>query len=143
MFDLVLCVLTVKFARVAPAVTVTLDGRVTAFVLLLESDTTAPPEGAAPLSVTVPVDELPPRTLVGLSESDASVTDADDAQTLLVHVCPAAHVPQLSVPPQPSEALPQSNPSEEHVAGVQAPGLIVRFSLAEELLQGAEADTVT
>ncbi len=30
-------------------------------------------------------------------------------------------MPQLSVPPQPSGALPQSNPSEKHVAGVQPP----------------------
>ena len=65
------------------------------------------------------------------------------AQTLLVQVWPAAHVPQLSVPPQPSEAVPHLNPSWEHVFGVQAPGLMVRFLLAEVLLQVADAATVT
>ena len=43
---------------------------------LLESATCAPPAGAAALSVTVPVEELPPVTVVGFSESEDSVTDA-------------------------------------------------------------------
>ena len=66
-------VLTVNVALVAPAATVTLDGTVAAAVLLLESVTVAPPAGAAPLSVTVPVEEFPPVTLVGFSESDERV----------------------------------------------------------------------
>src|SRR6267154_3673986 len=68
-------VLTVNVALVAPATTVTLDGVLATFVLLLESVTTAPPEGAAPLSVTVPVEEFPPVTLVGFTESEERVTD--------------------------------------------------------------------
>src|SRR5437660_373350 len=59
-------VLTVKVALAAPAGTVTLEGTVAAAVLPLESATCAPPAGAGPLSVTVPVEELPPVTLVGL-----------------------------------------------------------------------------
>ncbi len=55
-------VLIVKFAVVAPAVTVTLAGTVATVVLLLLSVTTAPPDGAGPLNVTVPVGELPPVT---------------------------------------------------------------------------------
>ena len=66
-------VLTVNVRLVAPADTVTLAGTVAAAVLLLESVTTAPPDGAAPDNVTVPCDELPPVTLAGESDSDASV----------------------------------------------------------------------
>src|SRR2546429_7642499 len=62
-------VLTVKVALVAPAGTVTLEGTVAAAVLLLESATCAPPAGAGPLNVTVPVEEFPPATPVGVSGS--------------------------------------------------------------------------
>ena len=65
-------VLTVNVALVAPATTVTLEGT-RAAPLLLESATVAPPAGAAPLSVTVPVEEFPPVTLVGFSPSEARV----------------------------------------------------------------------
>src|SRR5437879_12505572 len=67
-------VLTVSVALVAPAAIVTLDGVLATFVLLLESVTTAPPDGAAPLSVTVPVEDCtPPTTLVGFTVSEESV----------------------------------------------------------------------
>ena len=66
-------VLTVNVALVAPAATVTLEGTLAAVVLLLASVTSAPPDGAAPLSVTVPVEEFPPVTLVGFSVSAESV----------------------------------------------------------------------
>src|SRR6266513_488778 len=68
-------VLTVKVALVAPAGTAKLEGTLAA-PLLLESATCAPPAGAAPLNVTVPVEEFPPVTLVGFSESDETETDA-------------------------------------------------------------------
>jgi hypothetical protein len=60
-------VVTVKVAVVAPAATVTLDGTVATVVLLLESWTVIPDAGAAPLSVTVPVDGFPPTTFDGFS----------------------------------------------------------------------------
>ena len=66
-------VLTAKVAVVAPAETVTPAGTVATLVLLLESETSAPLLGAGSLSVTVPVEELPPVTLVGLTLSEASV----------------------------------------------------------------------
>src|SRR5438093_13201911 len=69
-------VLTVKVALVLPAGTVTLAGTVAAPVLLLDKLTTAPPLGAGALSVTVPVEELPPVTLDGLRLSDESVGGA-------------------------------------------------------------------
>jgi hypothetical protein len=56
---------TVKFALVAPAGTVTLLGTEATLELLLLRFTTNPPEGAAAVSVTVPVTLLPPTTLVG------------------------------------------------------------------------------
>ena len=54
-----------KVALVLPAGMVTLEGTVATLVLLLLSVTRAPPLGAGPLSVTVPVEGVPPRTLVG------------------------------------------------------------------------------
>ena len=62
-------VVTVNVALVAPAGTVTLAGTVAA-VLSLDSVTCAPPAGAGPSSVTVPVELLPPVTVVGLSASE-------------------------------------------------------------------------
>lgn len=66
-------VVTVNVAVVAPARTVTLP-TICADVLLLESITIAPPVGAAPLSTTVPVEGLPPCTVVGFRVSEARVT---------------------------------------------------------------------
>jgi hypothetical protein len=71
-------VFTEKLAAVAPAATVTLAGTVAA-AWLLDKVTAAPPEGATPLNVTVPVETLPPTTLVGLSESAEIVTGVGPA----------------------------------------------------------------
>src|SRR6266404_3612314 len=68
-------VFTGNVALVAPAGTGTLEGKLAA-PLLLASATCAPPAGAGPLSVTVPVEEFPPVTLVGFSESEERETDA-------------------------------------------------------------------
>ncbi len=66
-------VFTGNVALVAPARTVTLEGTLAA-PLLLESRTSAPPAGAGPLSVAVPVEDCkPPITLVGFSESEERV----------------------------------------------------------------------
>jgi len=66
-------VLTVKVAVEPPAGTATLEGTL-AVPLLLESATCAPPAGAGPLSVTVPVEDCaPPTTLVGFSVSEERV----------------------------------------------------------------------
>src|SRR5438132_1605109 len=70
-------VLTVNVALLAPAATVTLAGTVAVDVLLLVRVTAAPPAGAGPLSVTVPVEDCaPPVTVVGFSVSVESVGDA-------------------------------------------------------------------
>ena len=60
-----------KLALVAPAATVTIAG-VVAAAESSERVTTVPPEGAAALRVTVPVEELPPVTVVGLRASALS-----------------------------------------------------------------------
>jgi len=59
----------VKVADVAPAGTVTEAGTC-ASADELASDTTNPPAGAGPVRVTVPVEEVPPVTVVGLSDSE-------------------------------------------------------------------------
>ena len=58
---------TVNVAVVEPAGTVSVGGTVAG--LMADSWTTAPPDGAGAFSVTVAVDDDPPGTLVGLSES--------------------------------------------------------------------------
>src|ERR1700716_4119189 len=68
-------VFTGNVALVAPAGTATLEATQAA-PLLLESATCAPPAGAGPLNVTVPIEEFPPVTLVGFSVSEERETDA-------------------------------------------------------------------
>jgi len=63
---------TVKFAIVCPAGTVT-DAGTLAAELLLVSATFAPPDGATPFKVTVPVDIPPFQTVDGLRTSDPMI----------------------------------------------------------------------
>ena len=65
-------VVTVKVALAAAAGTVTLPmpGTEATAGLLLERETTAPPAGAGPFRVTVPVAGVPPVTLVRLRASE-------------------------------------------------------------------------
>lgn len=72
-------VVTVKVALVAPDATVTLAGTAATAALLLASEMSAPPDGAADVNVRPPDVETPPVTLEGLSvtaESDAGVDAA-------------------------------------------------------------------
>jgi hypothetical protein len=66
-------VVTINVVDLAPTATVTVGGTVATAVLLLVRATMMPPVGAGPLSVTVPVDGLPPTTLVGLSVTEDNV----------------------------------------------------------------------
>src|SRR5215472_2706220 len=64
-------VVIAKLALAAPAATVTEAGTAAARVLLLVSVTTAPPDGAAVPSVTVPVLPAPPVTVPGFRVTEA------------------------------------------------------------------------
>lgn len=55
-----------KLAAFVPSAIVTLPGT-EATLLALDSDTTAPPDSAAEVNVTVPVEPLPPTTELGLA----------------------------------------------------------------------------
>ena len=72
---------TVKFTIVAPAGTVTLAGTAATEGLVLESATATPLEGAAALRVTVPVEGLPPTTLVGLRLNEERVAGGVTVRT--------------------------------------------------------------
>ena len=63
-------VVTVKVTPVAPAGMVTDDGTWAADVLVLVSETSAPLGGAAPFSVRVAVEGVPPVTVLGFKVSD-------------------------------------------------------------------------
>ena len=82
-------VFTVNVALLAPAATVTVAGTVAVDVLLLERETTAPPVGAGPLSVTVPVEGDPPVTLAGFSVSEERVRAGGSTVSEAVLVAPA------------------------------------------------------
>lgn len=88
-------VFTVKLTLVAPAGTVTLAGTLAA-LLLLESSTCAPPARAGPLSVTVPVEDDPPITLLGLSVSEETVGRGGDATVRVIEVV-CVKVPDVPV----------------------------------------------
>jgi hypothetical protein len=89
---------TRKFAVVAPASTVTAGGTVTTDGLLLSRVTVAPPAGAGPLKLTIPVAELPPRTQLGDTASDDSVAGDVGLEDWMV-MLPGSSVctPRLSV----------------------------------------------
>jgi hypothetical protein len=67
-------VVTAKVAVVLPAATVT-DAGTEVAVLLLDRATEMPPVGAALVKVTVPVEDEPRVTLVGLSDTVESAVE--------------------------------------------------------------------
>src|SRR5262249_48615097 len=105
-------VLPGKVVLVCPCGTSTLLGTV-ATAPLLDRNTPTPPEGAAMFSDTVPVEELPPVTELGLSDSaDTPTLGASPhcpATPPPPHVSPKSH-PHMRVPPHPSGMLPHGPP---------------------------------
>ncbi len=83
-------VLNVKVAVLAPLRTVTLDGTLATLGLLLERDTATPSLGAGALSITVPVDGLPPVTVDGLRLSEESVGSTTVSVAAVLVTLPAA-----------------------------------------------------
>ena len=81
-------VVTGNVTLLAPATTVTLDGTLAADELSLLRDTTAPPGGKAPLSVTVPVEGLPPTTLDGFTCSEINTAAGGVTVRMAVLVFP-------------------------------------------------------
>src|SRR5438445_5408590 len=86
-------VVTVNVTLVAPTGTVTLAGTVAA-ELLLDSVTCAPPAGAGPFSVTVPVElpveALPAVTAVGVTPSEERRTGFGLTVRVAVRVTPVS-----------------------------------------------------
>ena len=98
-------------------------------MLLLDRNTPAPPAGAAIFSDTVPSEELPPATEVGLSDSPETERVAAVPHIPGVppppQVWPKSH-PHEMVPPQPSAMLPHVPcGTSKHVLGAQ-PAVTVR-----------------
>jgi hypothetical protein len=114
-------VFAVKVPLDCPAGMVMLDGTVTK-LLVLDRVTSAPPEGAAMFSVTVPVDGFPLTTVLGfmLTLDTANCVGPHWPGTPPPpHACPGKLVqPQTIVPPQPSGIEPHDGPPEQ-VAGTQ------------------------
>jgi hypothetical protein len=75
LFEVTGLVVTVNVAVVAPAATVTEAGTWAAALLEVRL-TTAPPVGAGPPSVTVPVEGSPPTTVAGLTLTPLNVAAA-------------------------------------------------------------------
>jgi len=69
-------VFTVKEVAFAPALTVADAGTVATAELPLVRATTAPPLGAGALSVTVPVEVVPPSTVAGVRVKEDKVAGA-------------------------------------------------------------------
>jgi len=102
-----------NFALVLPAAILTLVGTVAAVVLLVDSVTTAPPDGAALVSVAVPCEPLPPTTVDGLSEIADS--DGGDVADCGVKLRTADHTPAV-----PAEFTPRTRHQYRRQASVPA-----------------------
>ena len=105
-------VVTGKLALVWPAGTTTEPGTVAA-AALLDRNTPKPPGGAAMLSVTVPVEEVPPVTEVGFNDTDDTpelgAVPHWPATPPPPQVSPKSQ-PHVIVPPQPSGSAPHGPP---------------------------------
>lgn len=150
MFDDTDWVFTVKLALVWPADTVTLEGTVATDVLLLVNVTAAPPDGAAALKVTVPVDLLPPLTVVGFKVRDERVMLPEPG--LMVREACAELDPRLAVITAVVVVLTDVVLTVKEVVVLPAATVTLLGTLVDELLldsdtadppDGAALDSVT
>jgi hypothetical protein len=75
---------TAKVTEVAPCGTVTVAGTLAAEIFELATDTTAPPDGAAAVRVTVPVPDCPLTMVLG--ETETALRDAAIGSTVSPNV---------------------------------------------------------
>ena len=118
-------VVAVNVPVVWPAGIVILLGTCTK-LFVLDNVTSAPPEGAAAFSVTVPVDEFPAVTVLGFMVIEVAASTGGPhwpGTPPPPQVWPGRVQPQVSVPPQPFGCGPQAGPPE-HATGTQ-PGVTV------------------
>jgi len=97
---------TVNVALVAPAATSTVAGTVASLPPVSKTD--APAEGAAAVSVAVPITKLPPTTVAVLKEIDDSVAAATAGGTTTTGAAGAA-VGELGDPPHRATAIDASS----------------------------------
>jgi len=135
-------VLIVKVADRAPAAIVTLAGTCAADVLLLLNVTAAPPVGAAPLSVTVPVELLPPTTEVGdrVTEDKAAAVTVSVAFVLVPRVAVTTEVVVEATPNVVTVKVADVLPAETvTLAGTLAAAVLLLVRLTETPPVGAAA----
>ena len=132
---------TVNEAEVAPEEIVTLEGTDATALLALDRETTAPPLGAALFKTTVPVDSVPPLTVMGLSWKAEMFAPVVAGSGFMVK--PAKAKPQL----HSAEMLiavwePTSEVSMENVALVEPAGTVTVGGTMTEVIP-APSETTT
>jgi|GEM_PF-1501716 len=120
---------TVKVAVVAPAATVTLEGRVVAVVLSL-SEIARPPVGAAEAMVTVPVEDAPPTTLVGETLTDVSAGGLMVSVAVFVSLSPVTVIVAVVTAETPV-VVTVKVPVDEPAATVTLEGTVADAELLE------------
>lgn len=121
-------VVAVKVAEVAPAATVTEAGSAAALELSLRV-TAAPPVGAGPFSVTVPVELLPPTTVVGL-KLNAEITGGTTVRVAVLLPCELLAVMVTAVDAPTAEVVMVKLALVEPAATVTEAGTVAALELS-------------
>jgi hypothetical protein len=98
-------VVTVKLTLEDPSGTVTFAGVAATEGLPLDRVTSAPPGGAAPVRVTVPVAELPPPTVLGFTASDDNVTGGLVTVNVAFRIWPPSEPEMVTSVDEPTEPV--------------------------------------